>query len=208
MATPATPSTVNSKYTAAIIGHTGHGNYGHGLDIVWKAFDSIQIAGIADPDDPGRAEAQQRTGAKRAYRDYREMLAAEKPDLVSICSRHLDGKAEIVAAVADSGAHIYMEKPFAKNLEEADKMLEAVKRNKVKVQVAHQMRMSPYALRVAEMIKAGEIGEIQEVRLRGQGRQTRWRRRPDGARLALVRLSADAAGRSQVGLFARHPRRT
>lgn len=168
MATPATPTTVNSKYKAVVIGHTGHGNYGHGLDIVWKAFDSIQIVGIADPDDPGRAEAQQRTGAKRAYRDYREMLAAEKPDLVSICPRHLDGKAEIVAAVADSGAHIYMEKPFAKNLEEADKMIEAIERNKVKVQVAHQMRMSPYALRVAGMIQAGEIGEIQEVRLRGK----------------------------------------
>ena len=168
MATPATPRTANRKYTAAIIGHTGHGDYGHGLDIVWKAFDSIQIVGIADPDDEGRAEAQQRTGAKRAYRDYREMLATEKPDLVSICPRHLDGKAEVVAAVADSGAHIYLEKPFAKNLEEADKMLQAIERNKVKVQIAHQMRMSPYALRVAEMIKAGQIGDVQEVRLRGK----------------------------------------
>ncbi len=171
MATPATPSTVNSKYAAAVIGHSGHsghGDYGHGLDIVWKAFESIRIVGIADPDDPGRAEAQQRTGAKRAYRDYREMLATEKPDLVSICPRHLDGKAEIVAAVADSGAHIYLEKPFAKDLADADKMIEAIERNKVKVQIAHQMRMSPYALRVAEMIKAGEIGEVQEVRLRGK----------------------------------------
>jgi predicted dehydrogenase len=168
MATPETPSTVKAKYTAAVIGRSGHGDYGHGLDTVWKAFDSIHVVGIADPDDPGRAEAQQRSGAKRAYRDYREMLANEKPDLVSIGPRHLDGKAEIVAAVADSGAHIYLEKPFAKNLAEADKMIEAIERNKVKVQIAHQMRMSPYALKVAEMIKAGKIGDVQEVRLRGK----------------------------------------
>ena len=172
MATPATPSTVNGKYTAAVIGHTGHGDYGDGIDVVWKAFDSVHLAGIADPGDAGRAEAQQRSGAKRDYRDYREMLTAEKPDLVSICSRHLDGKAEIVSAVADSGAHICLEKPFAKNLEQADKMIEAIERNiernKVKVQIAHQMRRSPYALRVAEMIRAGEIGEVQDVRLRGK----------------------------------------
>ena len=49
MATPATPSTVNSKYAAAVIGHSGHGDYGHGLDIVWKAFESIRIVGIAQP---------------------------------------------------------------------------------------------------------------------------------------------------------------
>jgi len=168
MATPETPNTVKAKYTAAVIGRSGHGDYGHGLDTVWKAFDSIHVAGIADPDDPGRAEAQERSGAKRAYRDYREMLANEKPDLVSIGPRHLDGKAEIVAAVADSGAHIYLEKPFAKNLAEADKMIEAIERNKVKVQIAHQMRMSPYALKVAEMIRAGKIGDVQEVRLRGK----------------------------------------
>ena len=26
------------KYRAAVIGHTGHGNYGHGLDVVWQAL--------------------------------------------------------------------------------------------------------------------------------------------------------------------------
>ncbi len=168
MATPETSSTVKTKYKAAVIGRSGHGDYGHGLDVVWKVFDTVHLIGLADPDDPGRAEAQERCGAKRAYRDYREMLATEKPDLVSICPRHLDGKAEVVAAVADSGAHIYMEKPFAKNLEEADQMIEAIERNKVKVQVAHQMRLSPYTLQVVEMIKAGKIGDVQEVRLRGK----------------------------------------
>ena len=32
---------------AAVIGHTGHGNYGHGLDTVWKSFDFIDVVAVA-----------------------------------------------------------------------------------------------------------------------------------------------------------------
>ena len=57
-----------AKRRAAIIGHTGHGEYGHGLDTVWSVFDSVEVVAVADPDDQGRAEAQQRSGAQRGLR--------------------------------------------------------------------------------------------------------------------------------------------
>ncbi|MBG98758.1 MAG: 3-chlorobenzoate-3,4-dioxygenase [Solibacterales bacterium] len=157
-----------AKRRAAIIGHTGHGEYGHGLDTVWSVFDSVEVVAVADPDDQGRAEAQQRSGAKRAYRDYREMLTREKPDYVSVGPRWLDQRVEMVTAVAEAGAHIYLEKPFARSLKEADRMIAAIEKSNVKVQTAHQMRTSPYAIRVKELLEAGEIGTIQEVRLRGK----------------------------------------
>ena len=31
------------KYRVAVIGRTGHGNYGHGLDVVWKALDNVEM---------------------------------------------------------------------------------------------------------------------------------------------------------------------
>ena len=43
-----------AKTKVAIIGHTGRGNYGHGLDAVWKQFDDIEIVAVADP-EIGRA---------------------------------------------------------------------------------------------------------------------------------------------------------
>jgi predicted dehydrogenase len=47
-------------------------------------------------------------------------------------------------------------------------MVEVVRKNKVKVQLAHQMRTSPFTLRAKAMVDAGEIGAIQEVRTRGK----------------------------------------
>ena len=161
-------SAAGKKYRVGVIGHTGHGNYGHGLDTVWQAFDSTDIVAVADPDDAGRAKALERTGAPRAYRDYHDLLDKEKPDLVAIGPRWLDQRVAMVTAAAEAGCHIFLEKPFARNLTDADKMVETIRRNKVKVQLAHQMRRSPFVRRVRAMIEAGEIGSIQELRCRGK----------------------------------------
>jgi predicted dehydrogenase len=156
------------RYRAAVIGHTGRGNYGHGLDTVWQAFDFVDTVAVADPDEPGLAKALVRTGAQRGYRDYREMLAKEKPDLVSIGPRHLDQRVPMVEAAAAAGAHIYMEKAFAANLADADRMVDAIRRAGIKVQIAHQMRRSPFLLRARQLVQEGAIGRIQEVRGRGK----------------------------------------
>ena len=164
----ALPSRAAASYRVGVIGHTGRGNYGHGIGDVWSAFPQARVVAVADPDPEGRAKAQDRTGAEKAYPDYRELLAKEKPDIVSICPRHTDQRLEMVTAAARAGCHMYLEKPFAGTLPDADRMVEAVREAGVRVQIAHQMRCSPFTLKALELIKAGEIGEIHEVRGRGK----------------------------------------
>ena len=156
------------RYRVAVIGHTGRGNYGHGIDTVWRTFDNVELVAVADADQTGRAAASKRLGVARTYADYREMLRREKPDIVGIAPRWMDQRLEMVTAVAEAGAHIYMEKPFALTLADADRMAAAVQRNKVKLQIAHQMRRSPFALQAKAWIAEGEIGGIQEIRTRGK----------------------------------------
>src|SRR5205809_7592077 len=78
------------KYRVAVIGRTGRGNYGHGLDVVWKTLDNVEVVAVADEDEKGRAAAARRLGARNAYADYRAMLEKEKPQVVSVADRHLD----------------------------------------------------------------------------------------------------------------------
>jgi len=156
------------RYRVAVIGHTGRGNYGHGIDTVWRAFENVELVAVADADEAGRAAAARRLGVTKTYADYREMLHKEKPDIVGVAPRWMDQRVQMVTAAAEAGAHIYMEKPFALTLADADRMVAAVQRHKVKLQIAHQMRTSPYVIRAKAMIDAGEIGEIQEIRSRGK----------------------------------------
>src|SRR5438045_2087922 len=72
---------------AAIIGHTGRGDYGHGMDICFTNVPGIEVVAVADPDEVGRAKAATNAKAARQYADYHEMLAKEKPDLVGVAPR-------------------------------------------------------------------------------------------------------------------------
>ena len=63
---------MGKQYKAVLIGHTGQGNYGHGLDMVYSDMPEVDVVAVADPDPEGLAAAVQRTGATRPYADYRE----------------------------------------------------------------------------------------------------------------------------------------
>ena len=158
----------NRKYRAAVIGHTGLGGYGHGWDTAFNPFDAIDVVAVADPDDTGRSEVMARTGAKQGYGDYREMLRKENLDLVAICPHALDHRLEMVTAAAESGAHILMEKPFARDLVEADAMVKDIRKSGVKVQVGFVTATLPMTRRVLQLVRQGEIGVLQEIRARGK----------------------------------------
>ena len=148
------------NYRVAVIGHTGRGNYGHGLDTVWQAFEDAQIIAVADADAKGRAAAQQRLKAKNAYADYRQMLQKERPQIVSVATRFLDEHRDMVVACAEAGASVFLEKPMCRSLAEADEMVAACERHHVKLAIAHQTRYSPRLQRVRELIAEGLIGDL------------------------------------------------
>jgi predicted dehydrogenase len=156
-------------YRAAVIGRTGQGDYGHGLDVVYNGMPDVRVVAVSDPDPAGRAACAVRTGAPAQYADYREMLEREKPDLVSVGPRWIDCHRDMVLACAAAGVKgIYCEKPFARTLAEADEMLEACRRSQTYVAVAHQNRSVPYLAHVKERVRRGDIGKL--MRIRGKGK--------------------------------------
>lgn len=155
-------------YRVGIIGRTGKGNYGHGIDTVWKYIPRAEVVALADEDEKGRAEAVKKTGAPTSYADYREMLGREKLDIVAIGPRWLDCHHEMVLACAEHGCHIFMEKPFSRTLEEADAMVQALEMRHLKLAIAHQTRWSPIVDTAKTMIASDIIGEVLEVRARGK----------------------------------------
>ena len=156
------------RYRAVIIGHTGKGDFGHDWDLTWNRFPNVEVVAVADPDEAGRRKAINRSRAHKGYADYRKMLAVEKPDLVTICPRWLDQRVAMVSAAAEAGAHILMEKPFARTLSEADQIIAAVEKHGVKVQVGHTARVAAVTQIVRKMLLDGELGVLQEMRARGK----------------------------------------
>lgn len=156
------------RYRAGVIGSTGRGNYGHGLDTVYLEMGEVDIVAVADDDPVGLREAGTRLGVSNLYADYREMLRNEWFDIVSICPRWLDRHAAMTLAVAESGACIFLEKPIARSLTEADTMIDACEKAGVMMGIAHQGRMHTAAWHARKLLAAGAIGEILNVRMNGK----------------------------------------
>src|SRR3954471_7178085 len=157
-----------NPYRVAVIGRTGKGNYGHGLDVVWKSLDNVELVAVADEDDKGGAAAAQRLGAKNAYADYRTMLDKERPDVVSVADRWLDQHHDMVIACARAGASIFLEKPFCRTLAEADAMIAECEMRHVKLAIAHQTRYSPRARVIRDFLGDGKLGDLLELHARGK----------------------------------------
>ncbi len=124
--------------------------------------------GVADPDPAGRAGALSRTGADRAYADYREMLERERPGLVSIAMRQADQHHEIGMACLRADAHCYFEKPFTRTPAEADLLLGEARRRHLKIAVAHTMRMMPQIVKLRRWVAEGGLGDLSELRAFGK----------------------------------------
>ncbi len=161
----------DSKYKVAVIGRTSRGNYGHGLDVVWKNIDRAQIVAVADDNAKGLAAAAKRLDAPRAYADYRRMLEKERPHIVSVAPRWLDCHRDMVLACAEFDCHVFLEKPMCQTLEQADEMVAALEAKNLKLAIAHQTRYSPTLQHAQRLIADGGLGDI--VELRGRGKEDR-----------------------------------
>jgi len=150
---------------AAVIGHTGRGDYGHGLDVVFKDVPGIEVVALADAgaDDSARAKLAARAGAARHYADYRQMLSKERPQLVSIAPRWTDQHHAMAMAALGAGAHLLTEKPFMRTPAEADEVIATADRTGRKIAVAHQMRLAPSVVHLKRAIDDGLIGDLLQI---------------------------------------------
>lgn len=153
---------------AAIMGCTGRGDYGHGLDVLFNGVPGVQVVGLSDPTESGREAAAKRAGAPRHYADYREMLAKEKPQLVSIASRWSEHHHAMGMAALQAGAHIYMEKPVTPTLAEADELIATARKAGLEFAVAHHLRLAPGIVHLKRRMDEGLIGDLLQIRSWGK----------------------------------------
>ncbi|NDC64496.1 MAG: gfo/Idh/MocA family oxidoreductase [Planctomycetia bacterium] len=160
----------------AVIGRTGRGDWGHAIDEVWAALDGdrTRLVAVADESQEGLGRAAARLGLDAtkpgvAFRDWRAMLSAVRPDIVAICMRHVDCHAEMAIAAAEAGTRgIFMEKPFVRTPAEADAVVAACTKSGTKLSLAFVNRHSPAFLAARDLIEDGRIGKVLELRGRGK----------------------------------------
>jgi predicted dehydrogenase len=118
----------------------------------------VRLTAAADLSPENLEAAKAEFNFERAYRDYREMIAAQRPDAVFIATPDW-AHCEPVMACLDAGIHVHVEKPLTISETEAAAIVRKVRQTGLKLQVAYNHRwLAPYHLTHGQ-IRAGKIGE-------------------------------------------------
>jgi predicted dehydrogenase len=158
-------TTSSRTYRVCEIGHDG--DYGH-MAGAFARFPNVTMVAVADPVEKARLQHAARTRAPRTYADFREMLRREKPDVVGIGPNRKTYSAkrlEMIEAAAEQGAHVMVDKPHARSLEEADQIIALAEKHKIKSVVYHPVRVAPAVVRLKKLVDEGLIGDLVEAQV-------------------------------------------
>ena len=151
-----------------IVFDTGDGRRGgHFTEYAFCGLPGADIAALADRNREAE-DGFRRSGARKRYFDWREMLDAEKPDIAVFCSRLPDEHTEQIRYAIDRRIHVLCEKPLAADLEAADDLVARAKAAGVLIQVAHLARFAPVFREMKRRIDAGTIGRPLTCYMRGK----------------------------------------
>lgn len=128
-----------------------------------RDVDGVEIAAVAAR-DVGRAEAfAAKHHIPTVHRGYAELLADDTVTAVyNPLPNGLHGKWTVAALLA--GKHVLCEKPFTANADEAREVADAAADTGLVVMEAFHYRYHPVALRMIEIVRSGELGELRDVR--------------------------------------------
>ncbi|MGH2645487.1 MAG: Gfo/Idh/MocA family protein, partial [Chitinophagaceae bacterium] len=121
------------------IGIFGVGHLGKIHISQWQTLHQIEITGFYEPDDQHASEAEKQFGLKRFNNPAELMNISDAVDIVAPTTTHFD----LCEMAIRNGKHVFVEKPMANSMEEAEALLKLLSETDIKFQIGHVERFNP-----------------------------------------------------------------
>jgi predicted dehydrogenase len=128
-----------------------------------KHLESENIVALCDVDSEKAATTFNRYPNAKTYRDFRELLDKEKGIDAVVIGTPDHTHTVVAMAALQLRKHVYCAKPLTRTIHEARKLVTAAREAKVATQMSVQSCASEGACVTAEWVRAGAVGEVQEV---------------------------------------------
>ncbi len=116
---------------------------------------NAEVVAVASPHGARKFAAEH--AIPNAFEDYRQMLAMNDLDLITLALPN-DLHCQVTLDAAAAGKHIICEKPLCKTLEEADQMIDACKARGVLLLYAEELLFAPKYVRAKTLVDEGAVG--------------------------------------------------
>lgn len=164
---------LNRKLRMGLIGGGAGAFIGRVHSIAAQLDGRATLVAGALSSDPARAKASAPDygiAPNRAYGSYQEMIAAElklpadeRVDFVSVATPN-HTHFEIAKAFCEAGFNVMCDKPLTFDLTQAEELARVVQKTGVVFGVTHNYTGYPLVRQAREMVRSGELGEINAIR--------------------------------------------
>jgi predicted dehydrogenase len=153
-----------------VMGAIGTGGQGRGIMNAFMGFEEVQMVAVCDVEKRRLKEVKESVDKKYGnqdctqYTDFRELVARDDIDAVTVTTPdHWHALCSVAAA--NSGKHVYCEKPLSNSIGEGRAIADAVKKNNVKLQTGSHERSGGDARFACELVRNGRIGKLHTIRI-------------------------------------------
>jgi predicted dehydrogenase len=125
-----------------------------------RAVPDIDLVGGADPDTTARTT--HRFGIGKVFPDLDSMLAEVKPEVLIVSTppgTHFD----VCQKALQRGVHVFCEKPFMANLQEADEIISLAREKRLGLRVNNQYCYMTFYADAKRRLAAGEFGPAYSI---------------------------------------------
>jgi predicted dehydrogenase len=154
----------NDRLRVAVVGVNGRGQAHMSA---FTKLPNVAVTHLVDVDSKVLAKRAGEFTAKgnpapETVHDYRRMLDSKAVDVVTVATPdHWHAKLAIDAM--DAGKHVYLEKPIGMVPAEGEALIAVQARTGRHLQVGNQQRSSQETRQLAELVRAGDLGEVYEA---------------------------------------------
>jgi myo-inositol 2-dehydrogenase/D-chiro-inositol 1-dehydrogenase len=122
-----------------------------------KRVVGAEMVAVMSPTGDHAEKFAKKHGIGRSFRGFGKFIALEEMDVIVLgCPNHLH--CPYTEEAAKAGKHVICEKPLARNLQEADRMIAACKKAGVKLMYAEELCFCPKYLRLKRLVDEGALG--------------------------------------------------
>jgi len=154
------------KESVLRVGVIGVGVMGKNHARVYTELPEAHLAALADADPHKGKQVADRFGANY-YQDYREMIAKERLDAVTVATPTTTHY-EVGKACLEAGIHVLMEKPLASTIDEGEKLIKLAEKKSRVLMVGHIERFNPAVIEMKKRMSSGKLGRLFMIHSRRQ----------------------------------------
>ncbi len=141
------------------VGVIGYGYWGPNLARNFNIPGMAKVTAIADPQRECLKRAAESHREAKLTTDCRELLRTARVDVVVIATP-LKTHYELAKAALKNGKHVFVEKPFAATVAEAQELIELAERKNLRIMVDHTFLFTPAVAKIKELVDNRLLGRL------------------------------------------------